>query len=126
MRKHSENAAKVAQFLETHSKVAQVFYPGLESHPHHELAKEQMSDYGGMLTFQLKGGLGAAITVAEKIKLFQYATSLGHAHSLLFYYPTDLYIDSASIWTMGRKTGSDPGREMASCEPVSVLKIPLT
>jgi methionine-gamma-lyase len=52
--------------------------------------------YGGMLTFQLKGGLGAAITLAEKIRLFQYATSLGHAHSLLFYYPTDLYVDAVA------------------------------
>jgi cystathionine beta-lyase/cystathionine gamma-synthase len=51
--------------------------------------------FGGMLTFQLKGGLGAAITLAEKIQVFKYATSLGHAHSLLFYYPTDLYVDAA-------------------------------
>lgn len=49
-----------------------------------------------MLTFQLKGGLGAAITLAERIRLFTYATSLGHARSLLFYYPTDLYVDAAS------------------------------
>jgi cystathionine beta-lyase/cystathionine gamma-synthase len=55
-----------------------------------------MCGFGGMLTFQLKGGLGAAITLAEKINLFQYATSLGHAHSLLFYYPTDIYIDAVS------------------------------
>jgi methionine-gamma-lyase len=92
--KQSVNALEVARFLEGHSRVARVFYPGLESHPHHELAKRQMSDFGGMLTFQLKGGLGAAIDVAEGIKLFQYATSLGHAHSLLFYYPTDIYIDA--------------------------------
>jgi cystathionine beta-lyase/cystathionine gamma-synthase len=49
-----------------------------------------------MLTFQLKGGLGAAITLVEKTKLWKYATSLGHAHSLLFYYPTDLYVDAVS------------------------------
>lgn len=96
MRKQSSNAFKVAQFLESHRKVARVFYPGLESHPQHELARTQMSDFGAMLTFQLKGGLGAAINLAEKIKLFQYATSLGHAHSLLFYYPTDIYIDAVS------------------------------
>jgi cystathionine beta-lyase/cystathionine gamma-synthase len=48
-----------------------------------------------MLTFQLRRGLGAAITLAEKIRLFSYATSLGHARSLLFYYPTDLYVDAA-------------------------------
>ncbi len=92
---HSRNALEVARFLQSHHRVKRVFYPGLESHPHHELAKRQMEDFGGMLTFQLEGGLGAAITMAEKIDLFQYATSLGHAHSLLFYYPTDLYIDDA-------------------------------
>jgi cystathionine beta-lyase/cystathionine gamma-synthase len=101
--KQSVSALKVAQFLEGHPKVAQVFYPGLESHPHHELAKRQMAGFGGMLTFQLKGGLGAAIDLAERIKLFQYATSLGHAHSLLFYYPTDLYIDSAPYLDDGQK-----------------------
>jgi len=95
MKQHSRNALEVARFLQSHPRIKRVFYPGLESHPHHELAKRQMEDFGGMLTFQLKGGLGAAITMAEKINLFQYATSLGHAHSLLFYYPTDLYIDDA-------------------------------
>ena len=103
MKQHCENALKVAQFLESHSKVERVFYPGLESHPHHELAAKQMSDHGGMLTFQLKGGLGASITLAEKIKLFSYATSLGHAHSLLFYYPTDMYIDSMPFYSEEQK-----------------------
>ncbi len=92
--KQSANAMKVAQFLEGHPKVARVFYPGLKSHPHHDLASRQMAGFGGMLTFQLKEGLGGAINMAEQIKLFQYATSLGHAHSLLFYYPTDIYIDA--------------------------------
>jgi cystathionine beta-lyase/cystathionine gamma-synthase len=101
--KHCQNALKVAQFLESHPKVKRVFYPGLESHPHHELAARQMSDFGGMLTFQLKGGLGAAITLAEKIRLFSYATSLGHAHSLLFYYPTDMYIDAMPFYTDEQK-----------------------
>jgi methionine-gamma-lyase len=103
MEKHCQNALKVAQFLESHPKVERVFYPGLESHPHHGLALRQMSDFGGMLTFQLKGGLGAAITLAEKIKLFSYATSLGHAHSLLFYYPTDMYIDVLPFYTEEQK-----------------------
>jgi cystathionine beta-lyase/cystathionine gamma-synthase len=61
--------------------------------------------FGGMLTFQLKGGLGAAITLAEKIQLFKYATSLGHAHSLLFYYPTDLYVDAVSYLDAEQKAG---------------------
>ena len=101
--KHCQNALQVAQFLERHPKVEKVFYPGLESHPHHDLASKQMSDFGGMLTFQLKGGLGGAITLAEKIKLFSYATSLGHAHSLLFYYPTDMYIDAMPFYTGEQK-----------------------
>jgi methionine-gamma-lyase len=103
MKQHCQNALKVAQFLESHPKVERIFYPGLESHPHHELAARQMSDFGGMLTFRLKGGLGAAITLAEKIRLFSYATSLGHAHSLLFYYPTDMYIDSMPFYTDEQK-----------------------
>jgi cystathionine beta-lyase/cystathionine gamma-synthase len=100
MERHSQNALQVARFLETHPGVKRVVYPGLESHPHHALARYQMSTgggtsgFGGMLTFQLKGGLGAAITMADKIRLFNYATSLGHVHSLLFYYPTDLYVDA--------------------------------
>lgn len=99
----SENAMAVAQFLESHPRVERVYYPGLESHPHHALAKRQMSGFGGMLTFRLKGNLGAAITMAEKIKVFHYATSLGHAHSLLFYYPTDLYIDAVEYLTAEQK-----------------------
>ena len=103
MEKHCRNALQVARFLEQHPKVSRMFYPGLDSHPHHELAARQMTDYGGMLTFQLKGGLGAAITRAEKIRLFSYATSLGHAHSLMFYYPTDLYIDAMPFYSKEQK-----------------------
>jgi cystathionine beta-lyase/cystathionine gamma-synthase len=105
MERHSENALQVAHFLEGHPKVARVIYPGLDSHPHHALARQQMSAFGGMLTFQLKGGLGAAITLAEKIRLFKYATSLGHAHSLLFYYPTDVYVDAVSYLDEAQKAG---------------------
>jgi cystathionine beta-lyase/cystathionine gamma-synthase len=103
MKQHSESAMRVAQFLENHPKVTRVVYPGLESHPQHDLAKRQMSAFGGMLTFQLKDGLGAGITLSEKIKVFQYATSLGHAHSLLFYYPTDMVIDSAAYLSAEQK-----------------------
>ncbi len=116
MERHCQNALEVARFLEAHPKVRRVVYPGLESHPHHDLARRQMSTgsrtsegtsgspgYGGMLTFQLKGGLGAAITLADKIRLFRYATSLGHAHSLLFYYPTDLYVDAVPYLDSAQK-----------------------
>jgi methionine-gamma-lyase len=103
MQRHCENTLRVAQFLESHPKVERIFYPGLESHPHHALAARQMSGFGGMVTFHLKDGLGAAITLAEKIRLFSYATSLGHAHSLLFYYPTDMYIDAMPFYTEEQK-----------------------
>jgi cystathionine beta-lyase/cystathionine gamma-synthase len=62
-----------------------------------------MSTGGGMIAFELAGGLGAAITLAERIKLWSYATSLGHAHSLLFYYPTDLYVDAAPYLAPAQK-----------------------
>ncbi len=103
MERHSQNALQVARFLEEHPRVKRVIYPGLESHPHYALARRQMSGSGGMLTFQLKGGLGAAITLAEKIRLFKYASSLGHPHSLLFYYPTDMYVDAVSYLADAQK-----------------------
>jgi cystathionine beta-lyase/cystathionine gamma-synthase len=109
MERHCRNALEIAQFLEAHPAVKRVIYPGLESHPHHDLAAYQMSTgggkpgFGGMLTFQLKDGLGAAITLADKIRLFKYATSLGHAHSLLFYYPTGLYVDAVSYLDSSQK-----------------------
>jgi cystathionine beta-lyase/cystathionine gamma-synthase len=108
MERHCQNALEVARFLESHRRVKRVVYPGLESHPHHDLARRQMSAggapaYGGMLTFELKGGLGAAITLADKTRVFQYATSLGHAHSLLFYYPSDLYVDAAPYLDRAQK-----------------------
>jgi methionine-gamma-lyase len=105
MARHCENALTLARFLEDHPAVSRVFYPGLYNHPHHDLARQQMSAYGGMITFQLKKGLGAAIALAEKISLFTYATSLGHARSLIFYYPTDLYIDAVSYLTDDQKAG---------------------
>jgi methionine-gamma-lyase len=105
MVRHCRSALEVARFLEAHPKVVRVFYPGLESHPHHDLAKQQMAGFGGMLTFQLKDGLGAAVNVAEKVRVFAYATSLGHAHSLLFYYPADLYVDSVPFLSPEQKAG---------------------
>ena len=103
MQKHCTSAMEIAQFLETHPKVDRVIYPGLESHPQHSLAKFQMNAMGGMLSIRLKGGLGAAITLAEKVKVFSYATSLGHPESLLFYYPTDMVFDSVSYLTQLQK-----------------------
>jgi len=103
MEKHCANAMTLAVFLESHRAVERVFYPGLPSHPHHQVAARQMSAYGGMLTFSLKEGITAAIRMAERINLFTYATSLGHPHSLIFYYPTDLYIDQAAYLSAEQK-----------------------
>jgi len=83
MRAHSGNAMKVADFLAQHRKVARVHYPGLQSHPGHEIAARQMSLFGGMLSFEVKDGSDAAMSVAEKAKIFIRATSLGGVESLI-------------------------------------------
>ncbi len=83
MRAHSENATKVADFLVRHSKVSRVYYPGLASHPGHEIAATQMSMFGGMLSFEVKDGRDAAMSLAAKTKIFTRATSLGGVESLI-------------------------------------------
>ncbi|MCA9836528.1 MAG: aminotransferase class V-fold PLP-dependent enzyme [Trueperaceae bacterium] len=83
MRGHVENAEAIAHFLAEHPKVERVAYPGLKSHPNHEVAKEQMSSFGAMLSVLLKGGEGAAMEVAAALKLFTRATSLGGVESLI-------------------------------------------
>lgn len=83
MRAHSENAMRVAGFLSQHRKVSRVHYPGLKSHPGHEIAAKQMSMFGGMLSFEVKDGRDAAMSVAAKTKIFTRATSLGGVESLI-------------------------------------------
>jgi cystathionine gamma-synthase len=83
MRAHSDNAMKVANFLARHSKVGRVHYPGLKSHPGHDIAARQMSFFGGMLSFEVKDGSDAAMSVAAKTKIFIRATSLGGVESLI-------------------------------------------
>jgi methionine-gamma-lyase len=78
-----ETAMAVARFLEKHPKVARVHYPGLASHPSHRLARRQMSGYGGMLAFELKGGLAAARRFCDRAKIFLLAGSLGGVESLI-------------------------------------------
>lgn len=85
MRQHGENAQAVAELLESRPEVERVYYPGLESHPGHELAKKQMSGFGGMVSFALRGGREAAIAFAESTELFQLAESLGGVESLMNY-----------------------------------------
>lgn len=83
MQRHAENAAKVAQFLESHPKVERVLYPSLSSHPHHEIAARQTSGSGGMMTFFLKADLGGARRFLEAVRLFTLAESLGGVESLI-------------------------------------------
>ena len=83
MEKHQKNAMKIAGFLEGHAGVAKVIYPGLASHPQHDLAKKQMSGFGGMLAFYLKGGLPEARRFLENVRLFTLAESLGGTESLV-------------------------------------------
>lgn len=83
MRAHSDNALAVAQFLESHPKVERVIYPGLPSHPDHDLARKQMNAFGGMVTFLIKGGEAEARAFLEKTKLFALAESLGGVESLI-------------------------------------------
>ena len=83
VRAHSENAMRIAQFLAAHAAVEAVHYPGLDSHPGHAIAARQMSAFGGMLSFQVRGGAETAMAVAARCRLFIRATSLGGAHSLI-------------------------------------------
>jgi cystathionine gamma-synthase len=83
MRGHVHNATLLADFLQKHPKVEAVMYPGLPSHPQYEIAKEQMTGFGGMLSFTLKGGPEEAKRVINSLKLFTQATSLGGVESLI-------------------------------------------
>lgn len=83
MRVHCANARAVASFLEGNARVEAVHYPGLPSHPGHDIALRQMSDFGGMLSFRVRGGREAAIAVTQKLRLFTVATSLGGIESLI-------------------------------------------
>jgi len=83
MREHDRSARLVAAFLNDHPKVARVFYPGLPSNPQRELAQRQMSGFGGMISFEVKGGLEPARHVVERTQLFTLAESLGGVESLI-------------------------------------------
>jgi len=83
MEAHQRNAIKIAKYLEGHRNVERVIYPGLKSHPQHRIAKAQMSGFGGMITFFLKGDLSKSKKFLEKVKLFSLAESLGGVESLI-------------------------------------------
>lgn len=94
MRAHAEGAMKVARFLEKHPKVTRVIYPGLPSHPQYKLAKRQMKNFSGMLTFQVKDGPATAKVLAENLQIIHHAVSLGHHRSLIFYLSTQQLLET--------------------------------
>ena len=83
MERHCKNAKKVVEFLNKHSKIERVYYPGLETHPGHEIAKKQMKDFGAMISFELKGGFEAGKTLVNSLKLCSLAVSLGDTETLI-------------------------------------------
>jgi cystathionine gamma-lyase len=83
MERHAQNALEIARYLEKQSKVERVIYPGLESHPQHALARRQMSGFGGMITFFIRGGLSEARSFLERVQIFTLAESLGGVESLI-------------------------------------------
>jgi len=82
MPRHAENAAEVAQYLEDHPRVTSVYYPGLTSHPQHELAWRQMTGFGGMVSFTIRGGGDQANAFVKSLRVFSFAESLGGVESL--------------------------------------------
>jgi len=83
MERHCKNAKKVVEFLNKHLKIERVYYPGLETHPGHEIAKKQMKDFGAMISFELKGGFEAGKTLLNSLKLCSLAVSLGDTETLI-------------------------------------------
>ncbi len=93
MEKHEENAMELAQFLQQHEAVKRVNYPGLESHPEHDVARKQMSGFGGMLACELKAGLDKTVDVVESTEYWIFADSLGGCDSLISHPATQSHED---------------------------------
>jgi cystathionine gamma-lyase len=83
MEQHCDNAERIAEHLSAHRAIERVIYPGLESHPHHAVARKQMRRFGGMVTVVLKDGLPASRKMLERVKIFTLAESLGGVESLI-------------------------------------------
>ncbi len=93
MQRHAESAQRVAEFLQAHPKVAKVTYPGLPSHPQHEIAKAQMSGFSGMISFELVGGIPAGKAVMNSVKLCGLAESLGAVETMITHPATMTHVD---------------------------------
>ncbi|MFO1089451.1 MAG: PLP-dependent aspartate aminotransferase family protein [Hyphomicrobiales bacterium] len=96
MKAHEESAMAVGRWLEAHPKVKRVHYPGLPSHPQHDLARRQMKNFSGMMTFQThEPGHLVAARMVERLKVVHYAVSLGHHRSLVYWIPTEALMQSS-------------------------------
>jgi cystathionine gamma-synthase len=91
MQRHNENGQKVAEFLEKHPKVKRVYYPGLKSHPHHDIAKKQMKGFGGVVTFEVKDDTKYVLDILSKLNVICIGPSLGGAESLITHPATVSY-----------------------------------
>ena len=91
--RHCENAQAIAEFLESHSKVERVAYPGLKSHPQHDIANEQMDGFSGMISMELKGGIPAGITLMNSLELCYLAESLGAVETMITHPATMTHAD---------------------------------
>jgi cystathionine gamma-lyase len=122
MRAHCENAQAIAGFLQGHDAVKDVIYPGLASHPQHELARRQMDGFGGMVSFRLKGGFEAAKRFCERTRLFTLAESLGGVESLVNH-PAVMTHASVPVETRARLgIGDDLVRLSVGVETVDDLR----
>ncbi|TET77604.1 methionine gamma-lyase, partial [candidate division TA06 bacterium] len=83
MERHAYNAQRISEFLSTHPKISRVYYPGLSTDPFHDLAKKQMSGMGGMIAFEMKGGLKAGANLVNSVRLCTLAVSLGECDTLI-------------------------------------------
>jgi cystathionine gamma-synthase len=83
MERHCDNAERVVEFLSSHPRVSSVLYPGLESHPGHDVAAQQMRRFGGMVSFRLRGGIEEALGVCKRAEVFTLGESLGGVESLI-------------------------------------------
>lgn len=93
MKKHAENAQVIAEFLESHSKVLDITFPGLTSHPQHETAKDQMDGFSGMICFELKGGIEAGRKLMNNVRLCALAESLGAVETMITHPATMTHVD---------------------------------
>ena len=93
MKRHCENALSIAEFLENHPSVEKVTYPGLSSHPQHDIAKDQMDDYSGMISMELKNGIPAGISLMNNLKLCSLAESLGSVETMITHPATMTHAD---------------------------------